>query len=400
MNVPFSRPSRHPRGQRGADSSSRGQGLVEFALILPLLAVLLVMAVDFGRVFFGWVAVTNATRIGANDAARNADDWTGGDTDDGYYARMLADLSAINCDADVNNDGVLNASDLPAPTFINRVGTADPHEFGDHVKVSLTCDFSLITPLASLVIGGGDVTVAADSTFSVIGAKINGVPVPEDPPTSPCLPTERIVPSLVGMSVAAARDRWAGAGFTGAFAPTDPAFDVDTVTSQTTTPAAAVGSCLAYYATVTVAHTAPIVCTAPQINVPNLVGLTLADARDAWSDAGFTGSFTPSAGDDAQVVLTQAVSPATSPGGCADPAATVIVTYGDAAEPPAETCIAPQLVRLSAAQAEAAWQTAGFTGSFNTQPQNKRTWIVKAQNLVGGQEYACTASVIVYLERN
>ena len=31
--------------------------MVEFALIMPLLVLLLVMAIDFGRVFFGWVAL-------------------------------------------------------------------------------------------------------------------------------------------------------------------------------------------------------------------------------------------------------------------------------------------------------------------------------------------------------
>ena len=44
---------------------SRGQAMVEFALVLPLLALLLVVAIDFGRVFFGWVSLTNAARVGA-----------------------------------------------------------------------------------------------------------------------------------------------------------------------------------------------------------------------------------------------------------------------------------------------------------------------------------------------
>ena len=50
---------------------SRGQALVEFALVLPVLALLLVLAIDFGRVFFGWVSVTNAARIGANYAGQH-----------------------------------------------------------------------------------------------------------------------------------------------------------------------------------------------------------------------------------------------------------------------------------------------------------------------------------------
>lgn len=369
--------------------------MVEFALILPLLALLLVLTVDVGRVFFGWVAVTNATRIGANEAARNPGPWADGGTDQRYYDRISADLEAINCDADTNGDGVIDGSDLPSPTFSNRVDTVDPHEFGDHVEVALTCDFSLITPLANALLGGG-ITVGAESTFSIIGAKINGIPTPEDSPTSPCLASERIVPNLIGMSVATARDRWESAGFTGAFAPTDPAEDADTVKAQTATPAATAGSCLAYYAAMTVTHEDPEVCTGTQIGVPPLIGLTLAAAREDWTDAGFTGTFTPAAGDDAKMVITQSVAA----GGCAEPAASVVVTYGEATDPPVETCTAPQLVKLTAAKASADWTTAGFTGAFTTQPTNKNNWIVKTQNLVGGQDYACTASVIVYLEKN
>jgi len=373
--------------------------MVEFALILPILAMLLVLTVDVGRVFFGWVAVTNATRIGANEAAKDPGPWAAGGSDPDYYERISAGLEAINCDADINDDGVIDQDDLPAPVFKDRGNTADPHEFGDHVEVSLTCDFSLITPLANALLGGG-ITLGAEATFSVVGAKINGIPVPADPPTSPCLPTERIVPNLIGMSVETAGDRWQAAGFTGAFSPSDPALDADTVTSQAATPAASAGSCLAFHAAMTVTHTAPAVCTGSDVNVPNLIGLTLTTARSTWTGATFTGAFTPAAGDDAMIVLTQTITPSTPPGGCAPVTASVVVTFGEDNDPPAPTCTAPQLVKLTSANAAQAWTTAGFTGSFATQPANKSQWIVKWQNLVGGQDYACTASVIVYLEKN
>ena len=51
--------------------------MVESALVLPILALLLVMAIDFGRVFFGWVALQNAARIGADFAAQTPDAWDG-----------------------------------------------------------------------------------------------------------------------------------------------------------------------------------------------------------------------------------------------------------------------------------------------------------------------------------
>jgi hypothetical protein len=202
------------------------------------------------------------------------------------------------------------------------------------------------------------------------------------------------------MSVATARDRWADAGFAGALSPgADPATDGNSVTSQVTTPAASAGSCLDFYSTMTVGHSEPVACSGSQINVPNLIGLTLATARTTWTDD-FTGTFTPSAGDDAKVVRTQTVSPSAPPGGCTDPGASVTVTFGEPTDPPPPTCTAPQLVKSTATQAKQDWTTEGFTGAFTTQPTNKNNWIVKWQNVVGGSEYACTTSVIVYLEKN
>jgi hypothetical protein len=43
----------------------RGQSLVEFGLIVPVIAVMLMGAIDFGRLFYAQMAVTNASRVGA-----------------------------------------------------------------------------------------------------------------------------------------------------------------------------------------------------------------------------------------------------------------------------------------------------------------------------------------------
>ena len=44
--------------------SSRGNALIEFAFILPLMGLLLVGAIDFARVFYSGVTLTNAVRAG------------------------------------------------------------------------------------------------------------------------------------------------------------------------------------------------------------------------------------------------------------------------------------------------------------------------------------------------
>lgn len=49
--------------------TTSGQALVEYALILPLLFLLIVNAVNFGAFFFDWITVANAARAGAQYAA-------------------------------------------------------------------------------------------------------------------------------------------------------------------------------------------------------------------------------------------------------------------------------------------------------------------------------------------
>ncbi len=49
--------------------SERGQSLTEFALALPILALLLFAVIQFGIVFNNYVTLTDATRAGARKAA-------------------------------------------------------------------------------------------------------------------------------------------------------------------------------------------------------------------------------------------------------------------------------------------------------------------------------------------
>ena len=48
-----------------------GQALIEFALVLPLLLVLIIGAIEIGRLFFTKIVVTNAAREGAYYYATN-----------------------------------------------------------------------------------------------------------------------------------------------------------------------------------------------------------------------------------------------------------------------------------------------------------------------------------------
>lgn len=86
-----------------SEHRTRGQSLVEFALLLPILLVLLLGVADFGRVFQAGIVVESASRAGAEAAALEylrteeirAD--PGVDTN-AYYQRVHEVASAAACE--------------------------------------------------------------------------------------------------------------------------------------------------------------------------------------------------------------------------------------------------------------------------------------------------------------
>src|SRR5919106_1974327 len=107
---------------RGIVPSRRGQALVEFALILPILILLVVLAIDFGRVFFTSVSLNNASRVAANYAAANPSGPWGAGSD--YDKIVRRDAAGLGC---------VLPTPLPAPTFASGVA------LGAEARVRLSC---------------------------------------------------------------------------------------------------------------------------------------------------------------------------------------------------------------------------------------------------------------------
>jgi hypothetical protein len=322
------------------------------------------------------------------------------DASDPYYQRMIADMQSMNCDADLNNDGDIDEVDLPPPVFTDRADDpTNPYEVGDEVSVTLHCDFGFLTPLVSSIVGD-PLNITATTTFLVFGGEINGIPVPPDPVPAGCIGTDKEVPDLVGLTVGDARAAWTAAGFTGTFNPSS-APNANIVLTQTTSPSASVGSCLLFTGSVTVTHKVPDGCAANEALIPQLVttpAMTVAQARTAWTGAGFSGGFTPLTGSDTDAVTGMTVSPTNvAPNSCALLTSGVNVAHS-AAPPPTSQCTMPQILGMVAVpNAKSAYTGAGFTGRFSYSP-NKPAWYVHTQNLVGGQTYACSASLNVQVQ--
>jgi Flp pilus assembly protein TadG len=373
------------------------------AIILPVLILLLLLAVDFGRVFFGWVALNNATRIGANEAARNPTPWEDGaaqTADDPYYKRMIQDMQSMNCSVDADDDGDVDEDDLPGPVFTDRAeDPTNPYEVGDEVSVTLNCDFGFLTPLVGAIVGD-PMTISATSTFLVFGGEINGIPIPPDPVPAGCIGTDKEVPDLVTQTIGEARDAWTAAGFIGTFNPSS-APDENIVLTQTTSPSASPGDCLLYTGSVTVTHKVPDSCLPIETIVPQLVPtppITVAAARALWTGVGFSGGFIPLTGSDTDTVTGMTITPTNvDPGSCALLTSQVNVSHV-AAPPPPGQCLMKQILGFTIGAAQSTYENQGFDGLFTYNPTNKPSWVVKTQNLIGGQTYACTADLHVQLE--
>ena len=113
--------------------SGRGQSLAEFAIMAPVLIILMLGAIDFGRVYFSFVSVTNAARNGAHYASGSATD--------------AADLTGIRSAAVADTNELLNTSPTNPDVAVNT-GTDTQGRLYADVTVSYT--FTTIFPWPGL----------------------------------------------------------------------------------------------------------------------------------------------------------------------------------------------------------------------------------------------------------
>lgn len=112
-----------PNEERRVES---GQGLVELALLTPLLLLILLGAVDFGRVFSASMQVTNAAREGAYFGARSMDN--------------AEDESAIENVAIADSSSIFGID----PTVTSTTGVDDDDY--DFVAVTVSYQFQPLVP--------------------------------------------------------------------------------------------------------------------------------------------------------------------------------------------------------------------------------------------------------------
>lgn len=115
----------------------RGQGLLEFALVLPVLLIILAGVLDLGRLYFAYVAVTDASAEGAAYAAIHPYDTT----------EIIARAQHASQLSDV---AVTYSGGVPA---------------GQTITVTTSYTFTVATPIINGITGG---TIPLEATTSEV----------------------------------------------------------------------------------------------------------------------------------------------------------------------------------------------------------------------------------------
>ena len=135
---------------------NRGQSLVEFVLLLPVLLIILAGLLDLGRLYFAYVAVTDAAAEGA-----------------AYAALFFPPTESTNCppDSDICRAAREASAGLvqldQAEITVDCPTCPDPAS-GDAVTVRVVYPFTLVTPIVEAMVPGSVLDLEAIATQAII----------------------------------------------------------------------------------------------------------------------------------------------------------------------------------------------------------------------------------------
>jgi Flp pilus assembly protein TadG len=125
-----------------------GAAIVEFALVLPLLCLIIMIILDFGRAFNYWIDTTHLASEGARLAA--VDKVPAGSTSLQAYIRDRADTAELR-------DGGTRWISGPLRVCVNSTGGT---AVGDPVEVTVSTDYEWLPGL-----GLGTTTIQSSATM-------------------------------------------------------------------------------------------------------------------------------------------------------------------------------------------------------------------------------------------
>lgn len=134
---------------RSVCTCERGQSITEFAVLAPVLILLLVAALDIGRAYDAYVSLTNASREGAR-----------------YGASNPADAAGITNHA-IQEAGSITISPANVTIACTPPPCATTHN-GDQIRVTVTYDFQFLT---TEVLGLGNLNMVNYTVMAILNGQ-------------------------------------------------------------------------------------------------------------------------------------------------------------------------------------------------------------------------------------
>jgi PKD repeat protein len=387
---------------------SRGQSLVEFALVAPVMLLLTLTALDFGRVYLGWINLQTATRAASNFAANNATAWLdpvkNADTITKYRNQVINDTKNTNCTLLPDADG----DNPPKPAFTDGNGDAKTHDIGDRATVSLTCNFGVITPVISNILGN-TIKVSASAMFPVKTGQFatsgGTAPVANFTGTPTATTTGTNVVFTDASTGSPTTWSWDFGDLTPTVSTQNPSHAYaapGTYTVALTVTNASGSNTLTRTSYITVSTPPPVAdftasTTTPAVGATVIFTGTSTGTPTNWAwTFGDGGSISGSSNIASHAYNTANTYTVTLTVTAAS--GTTTVTKINYIVVQAPTCKVPTFTNTPSGNAQTTWNAAGFTTTVVFQHQNNLPYTIKSQSVVANSSAPC--STVITLDKN
>ncbi len=178
-------------GRVRGDRRRTGQALVEFAIILPVFLFLMLMAIDFGRLFFSYIQISNAAREGAAYAA-------GDPTGTAKISAHAQQETSSQAQGGESAIVVTTACADPAGSPILCSASSGGSGAGNSLTVKVSEGFTFITPFINGFFGNS-FRMSASASAAVLGLAPTAAGGP--PPGCSPPPVAAFTPTISGLTV-------------------------------------------------------------------------------------------------------------------------------------------------------------------------------------------------------
>jgi Flp pilus assembly protein TadG len=171
---------------------SRGQTIVELALIMPIMLMVLATASDLGRMFHTRIVLSNAARAGALEGSRHPTSYQAA-------AACNASTNRILCAVIAESDNSL-LTVTPSDVVVSCVPDPCAEALGNVISVRVEGEFTLLTPFLGAFFGGQVISLESTATAQiavkpVITPESTGSPTPTPTATPTPSPTPSPTPT-------------------------------------------------------------------------------------------------------------------------------------------------------------------------------------------------------------